>query len=230
MTPFRHLSVVIAGLLLGGIATAAPLSVTFEGVGPNVGNAGQYNWNTGSTTYAGLVYTPYGNGSLSANHFVTFCIEQTQHVSGGSTYSGYQFALLTGGPVPGPAMSPATADALSMMWAEFFDTLDTAAESAAFQHAVWHLVNPNHNPSLSAVQDGYFDEYLDPLNWKSGHANLALMRNGSQQDQIFQLKGGYTVVNGNIVPAPEPGTLLLGLLVVPAVAAGLRRKRGPVTG
>lgn len=225
MTRFRHLFVVAAGLLLGGFATADPISVTFEGVGPNVGNAGQYNWNTGATTYEGLVYDPFGNGSLSATHFVTFCIEQTQHVSGGSTYTGYQFALLTGGPFPGTPMSPATADALSMMWAEFFDTLDTAAESAAFQHAVWHLVDPNHNPSLSSVQDGYYDDYLNPTNWKSGLANLAVMRNGSQQDQIFQLKAGYTVVDGEIVPTPEPTTLLLGLLAVPAVAVGLRRKR-----
>lgn len=229
MTTPRPLAVAalaaLAALLSAGPASAAPLSVTFEHVSPGVGSAGQYNWNTGGTTYQGLLYTPFGNGSLSANHFVTFCIEQNQFISGGSTYTGYEFALLTGGPLPGPAMSPATADALSMMWAQFFGTLDTAVESAAFQNAVWHLINPAYNPSLSAAMDGYYDDYLNPANWESGKANLALMRNSGKQDQIFALKDGWTVVNGNIVPAPEPGTLLLGLLAVPAVAVGLRRKR-----
>jgi hypothetical protein len=228
--PRVHLFGALAALLLGGAATAAPVLVTFEKVSPGIGSAGQYNWNTGGTTYDGMVYSPYGNGSLSANHFVTFCIEQNQFINPNTAYSGYEFALLTDGPSPGPAMSSGTADALSMMWAEFFGSLDTAAESAAFQQAVWHLLNPGYSPTPTpvAVVDGYVDYYslyLDPANWKSGKANLGLLKNGGQQDQIFELKKGYTVVDGNIVPTPEPGTLLLGLLVVPAVAVGLRRRK-----
>ena len=75
-----HRLILTTGMILAGIApvVAAPISATFEGVNPGIGNAGQYNWNTGSTTYEGLMYTPIGNGSSYANHFITFCIERNQ--------------------------------------------------------------------------------------------------------------------------------------------------------
>lgn len=225
-----HRMIFTAGLILAGIAapvTASPTSVSFEGVTPGIGSAGQYNWNTGSTNYEGMVYTPFGNGSSSANHFVTFCIERNQFISGGSTYGGYHFSTLGGSPVPGPAMSSSTADALRAMWAEFRDDLDVgpdqAARSAAFQEAVWHLMDSNYNPSPSmSANTDYYSTYLNSANWHSGLANLAAIVNGNQQDQIFQLKQGYTVINGEITATPEPTTLVIGLLVAPALY--LRRR------
>lgn len=224
MTPCRHALIAAAGLLIGSLATAAPLSVTFESVTPGIGSAGMYNWNTGGTTYNGVVYTPVAG---DPTHFITFCIQQNQYISGGATYTNnYHFAPLTAAPVGAGAvpMSASTAEALEKMWAQFFGTLDTADEAAAFQNAVWHLVS-GYNPSLSAGVDEYYDEYLNPANWKSGRANLIAITSGENQDQILQIKPGYQVIDGNIVPTPEPTTLALGLLAAPAVVLGLRRKR-----
>lgn len=226
-------SSLVAGILFAWVASAgaAPMSVTFEGVSPAVGNAGQYNWNTGPTAYTGLVYTPFGNGSASANHFVTFCIERNQHVHPNTTYDSYLFTAMSSSPVPGPFLSAGTADAIRSMWAEHRDDLgvtDTTNRSAAFQHAVWHLIDPTYNPSLPGGMAGYYTTYLDPAGWQSGLANLVAMTNGTSQDQLLELKDGFTVRDNEIVPTPEPTALVIGLIAAPAVY--LRRRLLPRAG
>lgn len=229
MTSLRGFWLAMFGLVAAGgpPAVAGPITVTFEGVSPGSGNAGQYNWNSGATTHAGMVYTPHGNGSSSANHFVAFCIERDQHISGGTTYTGYRFSTLPVSPVPGAGMGAATADAIRSMWAEFRDDLDagTAADradkSAAFQHAVWHLLDGAHSPGLGGAKLGYYTQFLTPGNWVSGKANLATIISANSQDQIIELTPGTNVVNNQLV-TPEPASLVIGLLVAPAVL--LRRR------
>lgn len=209
--------VLICGLAVGS-AQGSPVTATFEKVGPGVGNAGQYNWNTGSTTYAGILYTPFGNGSSSANHIVMFCIEQDQFISGGTTYNNYQFASLVNAPVPAPHMTAAAAADIASMWAEYRSTVDTNNESAAFQHAIWHLVDPSYNPSLSGAVLGYYNTYLNSSTWQSGQASLAAMIHPQYQDQVFELKDNYIVgPDGNIVQVPAPATLAVALLIAPAL-------------
>ena len=211
-----------AGLAVGASVSAAPLSVTFEGVRPGSGNAGQYNWNSGTTSISGLVYTPFGNGSASANHFVTFCIERNQQINGGSTYTSYSFASLENSPNPGQPMSAETADNLRRMWAEYRDDLDVgtdaerAIKSAAFQHAVWSLVEANSQASVPVSEADYFALFLNSNTWRSGLANLMVMGSGNQQDQLVE----FAPLAPD--PVPEPGMLALGLLVAPALY--LRRK------
>lgn len=212
---------VVWGFVATGVAAAAPItdqpiSVTYEGIGPGSGSAGQANWNTGSTAYGGILYTPQGNGSLSANHLVTFCIERTQGFNGGTiTYS-----LSTLGDGAG-VMSSATATALRSMWAEYRDDLGgagAAARSAAFQEAIWHLMDPNYTPSLSGAELGYYNAYLNSGTWLSGLADLGVLTNPTQQDQILQLRSQ----TGVAAHTPAPPTLVVALLIAPAV--WLRRK------
>lgn len=214
MNLFRALAA--AGVLLAaGVASAGPISVTFEGVQPGRGSAGQYNWNSGGTTYAGLAYTPFGNGSASANHFVSFCVERTQFISGGPTYSDYTLTPYTG--------TTGTDFALRSMWAEFRDDLNVgtdaekAAKSTAFQSAVWCLIDPSYLPALTAQESTYLSTYMTAANWNSGLANLALMHSPTSQDQLVALVG-------TPVATPEPGVLALGLLIAPAVYLRRREK------
>jgi hypothetical protein len=58
--------------------------------------------------------------------------------------------------------------------------------------------------------------FLTPTNWQSGMANLLEISNGGRQDQILEMNGAY------VLETPEPGTLLIGLLLAPAVY--LRRR------
>lgn len=206
----------------GSPAAAAPITVSFEGVSPGIGNAGQYNWNSGATNFAGVVYTPFGNGSLSANHFVTFCIEQNQHIGGGTTYGNYSFSNLEDSPVPGPAMPASAPDDIRAMWAQYRGGVDTNAESAAFQHAVWHLVDPSYNPSLSGSELSFYNTYLNSGSWLSGLANLATMVSSSNQDQLLELQRGYFVDGGGNIVTPAPATLAIAALMAPALL--LRRR------
>jgi hypothetical protein len=207
------------GMLLAavGAASAGPITVTFEGVRPGTGTAGQYNWNSGGTTYAGLAYTPFGNGSASATHFVSFCIERTQTINSGTTYSGYTLSPYTG--------STGTEYAVRAMWAEFRDDLDVgtaadrAAKSTAFQHAVWSLIDPTYLPALTANESVYLAAYLNSANWNSGLANLGLMSSANSQDQLVAMLGSPQAT-------PEPGMLALGLLLAPAVYLRRRRAKG----
>lgn len=207
-----------AGVLLAaGVASAAPISVTFEGVRPGAGTAGQYNWNSGGTTYDGLLYSPFGNGSASANHFVSFCVERTQTISGGHTYSDYTLVPLTG--------ATGSDHALRAMWAEFRDDLDAgtdaerAAKSAAFQSAVWCLIDPAYLPALTVQESTYLSTYMTAANWNSGLANLAFLHSENSQDQLVALVGSP-------LATPEPGMLALGLLVAPAVYLRRRWAKG----
>ncbi len=207
-----------AGLVLAaGVASAGPITVTFEGVRPGTGNAGQYNWNSGGTTYAGLAYTPFGNGSASATHFVSFCIERTQTINGGTTYSDYTLSPYTG--------STGTAFSLRSMWAEFRDDVDVgtdaekAAKSTAFQHAVWSLIDPSYLPALTANESVYLTAYMNSANWNSGLANLGLMSSANSQDQLVAMLGAPQAT-------PEPGMLALGLLIAPAVYLRRRWAKG----
>jgi hypothetical protein len=218
-----------AALAVAAAATAAPITVHFEGVGPGSGSAGQYNWNTGATHHIGVVYTPHGNGSASATHFITFCIERDQFISGGSTYTNYQFNTLAGSPVPGPAMPAAVANALRAMWAEYRDDLDTgtaadkAAKSAAFQHAVWRLLDPAYNPGLGGAELGHYTTFLNPATWNSGFANLITITSPDKQDQLLELRRGFAPgPDGRIQAVPAPAALLTALVFTPAVL--LRRR------
>jgi hypothetical protein len=214
MNLFRTLAAA-ALLAAAGVASANPITVTFEGVRPGSGSAGQYNWNSGGTTYAGLAYTPFGNGSASATHFVSFCVERTQTISGGTTYSDYTLVPVTG--------TTGTDFILRSMWAQFRDDLDVgtdaerAAKGAAFQTAVWQTVEADYLPAMTTAEAGYLSTYLNSANWHSGLANLAIMHSPNSQDQIVALQGG-------VLATPEPGMLALGLLLAPAVFLRRRAK------
>ena len=216
-------------------APASPLTVTFEGVSPAVGNAGQYNWNTGAVNHNGILYTPNANGSSSLNHFVAFCMEQPQYVSPGTTYGNYTFSNLETSPSPGPVLTVSTANDIRAMWAEYRTGLDTgtfadkANKSAAFQHAVWQLVDSTYNPTLGGAVGGYYTGYLNSSSWQSGLANLATLVSDDKQDQIFELRRGFIVQNGQITEIPEPATLAVFGGIALAGAFGYRRRKAAAT-
>jgi hypothetical protein len=232
----RSINKLVFSLVLGSLAAASstpaaasPITVTFEKVGPGIGNAGQYNWNTGSIAYEGILYTPYANNSSSQNHIVMFCIERNQFINNNTTYSGYHFANLENAPVPGTVMSSAIANAIRAMWAEYRDDLNVGTttekneKSAAFQHAVWRLLDPSYNPSLSGNTLNNYNAFLNPSNWKHGLANLAAIVHSQHQDQIFELERGYIVTpGGNLLLVPAPATLVIAVLIAPALV--LRRR------
>ncbi len=208
-TPTVAALFVCAAVMSNAPLYAGPVTVTFNNVSPGYSPAGQYNWTLGGPNIPGIVYT-------SGNNFATFCIEQTQYIWLGQTYSGYQFTTLTNAANPGPTITPQEASNLQQMWAEFRHTIGNDNDkAAAFQHAVWHLVDSSYNPSLSGNVLTYYNQYINPANWNSGYANLIAMVHPRHQDQILELRRGYRVNQfGDIEPVPAPATLAVGLLMV----------------
>ena len=218
MSSFRPTT--LAALLVTGLAVspaaANPIAVTFGdtvnmrymGVTPGHGGDGLYNWSTGHTTYSGLVYSDPDNNTLG-----TFCIERSQDLASGMR--PYQLVTLEQAPT-NHHMSPASANALRMMWAEYFDDVNTNDEAAAFQNAVWHLVDGSYNSPYASGShvDNLYDLYLNASTWNSGYASLGVLSHANLQDQLVPLRPA--------ADTPEPGMLALGLLVLPAVY--LRRK------
>jgi hypothetical protein len=204
-------------------AFAGPVTATFNGVGPGQGSAGQYNWTT-AVFYPGMVYT-------TPNNVVMFCIERDQLITGGTTYTNYHFVNLEDAPVPGPAMTPSVADSIRAMWAQYRDTLDTGTaaqqnqKSAAFQEAIWKLLDPSYNPSLSGGTLAFYNTFLTPSSWVSGLADLGAMVNAQRQDQIFELQDGYIIQDGNLVPTPAPPALLVAAVLAPALLVRRRFAR-----
>ncbi|GIW84068.1 MAG: hypothetical protein KatS3mg106_581 [Gemmataceae bacterium] len=190
----------LASLLAVSSAWAGPITVTFQNVNPGYSPAGQYNW-TSSSTIPGLVYT-------SGNNFATFCIEQNQYISPNTTYSNYMLTDLSNAPNPGSTLSATQINNLKAMWAQYRSSVDTNDEAAAFQHAVWHIVNPSYNPSLSGSVLSYYNQYLNSTTWMSGYANLVAMVHLNHQDHVVEIQRGWQVnQQGDLEPVPAPATL-----------------------
>lgn len=210
MTYHRQLPCLVMITLMSSWASsqagAAPITVTFHNVSPGHGSAGQYNWST-VTAIPGLVYT-------TGNSFASFCIEQNQYISPNTNYSNYLFTDLSNNPNPGPRLSSTQANSLKAMWAHYRSSVDTPDESAAFQHAVWHIVDPTYNPSLNGSVLSYYNQYLNSASWSSGYANLIAMVHPNHQDHLVEIQQGWRVnQQGDLEPVPAPATLAVGLVL-----------------
>jgi hypothetical protein len=108
----------------------------------NTNQAGLFKWTTSDPDAAGLV-----NGiGLETGNFISFCIEITQTVGVGATYTNMELIPLKEAPKPGTVglspMNDSGANAIAKLWANFLDDallgLDPV-KIAAFQLAIWKL-------------------------------------------------------------------------------------------
>jgi len=154
--------------------------------------------------------------------FYTFCIETSQDVYLGGTYT-YQTRTLNDAPIPGAGMGPLAAAQISRMWAADHASLGSdAAKNAAFQIAIWEILGESIpftvNSTLQTQANSYIaDSYSGP------QANLVALTNGNSQDQIMELGSGWSVTpEGNIVGAPVPPSALMALSGLLPVAGYIR--------
>ena len=157
---------------------------------------GLFNWTKTGGSYAGL------NGN-----FTTFCIEVTEHVSAGNSYT-YDIDLVANGPTTLP-MGATLADKMAELFGRFYGgmNLSDADQVGGFQLAVWNIVYDGDNTILAGnfqASDGagpmaYADFYLGAIDGTGPRASLDALLADGIQDQIV----------------PEPCSLmLLGLGVL----------------
>jgi hypothetical protein len=226
----RMLAVMGVGLLTAP-AFGGTIVATLDSLDPSSTLRYSLNGNDASTLAGVFNWTRTGgtHGVEIAVDFDSFCIELTQSVGFGSSYTMEVIPVETG-PLPG---SPETgglagmgldkADDLAKFWHSFYeDALLSADNAAAFQTAVWEIVYDDGNDLASgafqAQRDGngaFKDSFVNTsVSWLSslpelaGRAQLVALSSATLQDQV-------TVV-------PEPAAL--SALALSALA-GLRRRR-----
>jgi uncharacterized protein (TIGR03382 family) len=156
-----------------------------------------------------------GVDALIGHNFPSYCIELTQHVSGGQKYT---YDVLQ----PSDAgLSGFQEIMLERLWGSFFPAIDTELESASFQACVWEIKydpqsmdirNDNfvvNNPSggVRDLAQQWLDAITDPQ-YSGPAVNVVVLHNAEAQDQVTQV--------------PAPATAGLGLL---ALAGAGRRRR-----
>lgn len=202
--------VAVGALGLAQAASAATLTATFNNVGPynsvsastdGAANfsgfaSGLMNWTKTGGDYAGV------NGN-----FTTFCIELTEHVSNGGSYT-YNIVSTDLAPTSLGGMGLAKAAELSELFGRFYAGLDfdNSDDMTAMQLSVWNIVyDGDHTLAAGPFQvsngGAYFglaQSMLGALDGTGPHASLLAMAAVGVQDQII----------------PEPASLVL-------LAAGL---------
>jgi len=171
-------------------------------------HAGLFNWTRTGGTYA---------GDGAQGDYLTFCIELTEHISGGSTYT-YDVVAPEDAPNALGGMGIADADRLARLWGTHFDAGFTSSEAAAFQLAVWNIV---HDDDLD-VTSGMFsvsntDSYVSLAN-----SFLADAENGGPREALLAKTADGA--QDHLFAVPAPGSIALAG-VAGLFAAGGRRRR-----
>lgn len=232
-----YLGACVVGLVAAaaGHALAAPIAVDFRGTGLgtsasvtfNSGNASAF---TGRGLFVGQLLHTVGTGP-SARDFITYCIDLTQYAGDGM----YDLVGIRQAPVTSPSPSnqwelgQGQADALNALYHAFNASIDTNAEAAAFQAAVWEITfdwatvdggtfSPGDTTNLTTgvvqisggINNTIYSSYLAAANGRANTTSiLGALVSESQQDQLI------------VVPLPSVGSLAgAGLLAI-----GGRRRR-----
>jgi hypothetical protein len=227
----------VAGLLLLATADAARAEfVTMKLTkGPDSGHVFQYKLNgSNGSALAGLMHWTRTAGSAVPESFTTFCVELLQHVNIGGSY---QYLVTDVEKVPYSGSHPAPpghsqgmgadkADLVRKLWGTYRGSVVDADTEAAFQVAVWEIVN---DPGLS-IWEGTFRSKLSQANapswvalaqtWLDGlddptakyAHDLIGLSHGERQDQI------------TAAPAP-PAAALMALGAVGLTLGAWRRRR-----
>lgn len=208
--------VLAAAALAISAPTAEAVFVQFNGVSPSRSvslsrnSGGSYsNYTVGRNNLTGNASNPEGlKGS-----FVAFCIDINQSISSGNSYTDFVVTPLASAPIPGSAMGATKANSIAELWANEFTGLNTADQYAAFQVAVWEIIN---DTGLS-LTGGIF---------RAASGTVRTLAQGflSKLDGVGPYAPVYAIASPTkqdfVVPAPGAAGLALGGLLL-----GVSRRR-----
>ncbi len=187
---------------------------------------GEYGWTRSSTSNSNNNYSGPPNLGQS---FIIFCVDLTQDMSYGHTYT-YTVESLAQAPspnggttgVPSGGMGTTAANRISELWGRDFSNSFTATQAAAFQVAIWQIEYGTNLTINNAANDITFGNDTAAINqaqtWLNGltgnsadYADLAAISCPTAQDQVI------------VVPTPK--AVWMGLLMVAGMGwIGLKRR------
>jgi hypothetical protein len=236
---------VSALLLLAGTGRAGTITAEFTGTSNNGSPTVSINNGNGSSSltsynFAGYVdwtQKPGLNNSSVPLQFTTFCIELTQSISFGKTYT-FTTTTLDVAPTPGSpqtggpsGMGLIKADAISRLWGGFYTNHMSANDAAAFQLAIWKIEYDGIASTISDFSHGNFR-----ASGPSGVINEAMLLYNNVVNNVYSESTAATNLMALTSPtlqdqvvqhAPEPSSLCLGLIgtLVVSVVRCRRRKK-----
>lgn len=191
----------IAVLIVGTATTSASagwVTATFSDVNPGeVVTIHSATMGLNETGWAGVYNFKNASGDLTGN-LRTFCIDIAQDIYYNTTAT-FEVKSLATAPTPGTAMGQANANLISELWGRDFASITTNTQAAAFQIAVWEIINEKSGNALN-VKTGDFtvtgvgDATLDLANTWLGQLNgsgpfapnLIALTSDTYQDYVVQ--------------------------------------------
>ena len=200
-------------------------------------DAGLYEWTTRpGTTLPGL-----------SSSFSTVCVDLSQYISTGSTYT-YQATAVADMPTVGaaPSLTGLRVGLLTDLFSKYWDKAnDSDKNAAAFQLAVWEIVYEDLSKPAAGLDtdtgkfranvagstaDDLADTWLKSLNGSNpgslGGLSFVGLVSGTNQDQLTVYKPSVTPPTPT--PVPAPAGVVLAAVALGAV--GLRRTRTRLLG
>ena len=221
-----------AGIAVVIVATAATrasagwVTATFSDVNPGqVVTIHSASMGLNETGWAGVYNFKNASGDLTGD-LRTFCIDIAQGIYTNTTAT-FELKNLSSAPTPGTAMGQDKANLISELWGRDFASITTNSQAAAFQIAIWEIINEKSGNALN-VKNGDFtvtgvggatlnlaNTWLSELNGSGPFApNLIAMTSSTYQDYVVQ-------------GTPAPASLALavaGVIGMLPVLAWRRRK------
>lgn len=227
-------AIAVCGLLAApAVSHAGPVeNATFLTVSPGQGVSGTLGGNGFGTT--GGVFQWNGNSGPIVGPFSAFCIELTQFIGFGGTYTynvvpigqaGIPDAGIFGPGTFGP-MGAVRGDLLKELFGRHYSGIVDNSSAAAFQMDVWEIVydgsrapgaldltSGNFTATSDAATDALAQSWLNSLDGTGPRANLVGLTNPEVQDQV--------TLGGSV---PEPSALALSLCGLAGLAFAYRRR------
>lgn len=177
--------------------------------------------------HSGAVYAGGFNAMLDGTEaFIAYCVDTAQSFNWGQVFSVTAVAA-------NDKFGASKALAMGQLYTQHFGSISNATESAAFQVALWEIVN--ETTSSYSLDTGTFRATNNlavvalASTWMSGLVgagdayDLTVLTNSSYQDQLMA-----TLSVNPLSTVPEPQTLALVLAGFIAMGAVVRRRKLPV--
>ncbi len=199
---------------LCGIVAAAGLASSAQAIGvklvevtprstvsiSNDGGAHFHNYTAGLDQFQGVPGNPL---ALRAG-FTGFCIDFTQSISVGHTYTDYAITPVESAGLP--PMGSVAANRIEELWGRHFNSLHTSTDYAAFQCSIWEILyDSGTSLSSGSFQMGsgsvrtLSQSWLGELNGVGTKATgLYALASATHQDMIVPTPGSAALVIGGM--------------------------------